>query len=120
MTLGEVLVVAFGLLAGYWAISKTLDAWTSRTGGGSSEEQVPRQDRPQRSDGDAVAWHEVLNVSAEATIEQIRHAYRALMSQYHPDKVESLGADLKALAERKSKQITSAYREAMRSRGERA
>jgi len=49
--------------------------------------------------------------------EEIRRAYRVLMSQYHPDKVAALGDELKEVAERKSKEITLAYREAMQARG---
>jgi DnaJ like chaperone protein len=59
----------------------------------------------------------VLNIDANASVEKIRAAYQTLMSQYHPDKVASLGAELRELAERKSKEIGVAYREAMRSRG---
>ena len=39
------------------------------------------------------------------------------MGQYHPDKVAGLGVELRALAERKSKEISGAYRQAMREHG---
>ena len=39
-------------------------------------------------------------------------AYRARMSEYHPDKVASLGPDIRALAEQKAKEINAAYAEA--------
>jgi preprotein translocase subunit Sec63 len=41
-----------------------------------------------------------------------------LISKYHPDKVDSLGQELKDLAGQKSQQITAAYQEGMRARGE--
>jgi DnaJ like chaperone protein len=63
-------------------------------------------------------WYETLNVPPHATVEDIRQAYKVLMHQYHPDKVASLGDELKALAERKSKEITNAYRQALQLRGE--
>jgi DnaJ like chaperone protein len=56
-------------------------------------------------------------VAATATPEEIRAAYRSLFSQYHPDKVASLGIELRVLAESKSKEIGAAYREGMRLRG---
>ena len=60
------------------------------------------------------AWNEVLGVAADATPDEIQAAYRTLMSQYHPDKVASLGEELQVLAERKSKEISAAYREGMK------
>jgi DnaJ-domain-containing protein 1 len=41
------------------------------------------------------------------------------MSQYHPDKVASLGRELRELAESKSKEISVAYQEALVARGAR-
>ena len=63
------------------------------------------------------SWHRVLGISEFAGNDEIRSAYRSLISRYHPDKVNSLGEESKALAEGKSKEITAAYREAMNSRG---
>jgi DnaJ-domain-containing protein 1 len=77
----------------------------------------PRQkDAVDRADT-SPAWHDVLNVPPHATVDEIRTAYKTLMSQYHPDKVASLGDELRTLAERKSKEITSACRQAMQSHG---
>jgi DnaJ like chaperone protein len=38
------------------------------------------------------------------------------MSQYHPDKVATLGQELQDLATQKSQQISAAYREALKAR----
>ena len=52
-------------------------------------------------------------MSEQASPEEIREAYhRSLMAQYHPDKVASLGPEIRELALRKSQQITEAYRAA--------
>ncbi|MDO8684508.1 MAG: DnaJ domain-containing protein, partial [Armatimonadota bacterium] len=53
-----------------------------------------------------------------ATAEEIKRSYKTLMSQYHPDKVATLGEEIRAVAERKSKDITRAYRYVMKSYGE--
>ncbi len=58
-------------------------------------------------------WTQVLELPADASIEQIREAYRRLVSQYHPDKVASLGRELQELAESKSKDIALAYQAAV-------
>jgi restriction system protein len=54
--------------------------------------------------------HTVLGLSRNATREEIRAAYRALIVQYHPDKVAQLGPELRQLATEKSAQINEAYR----------
>jgi DnaJ-class molecular chaperone len=61
-------------------------------------------------------WSEVLEIAPDASVEEIREAYRRLISQYHPDKVASLGRELQELAETKSRDITSAYQEAVMAR----
>lgn len=54
-------------------------------------------------------WFEVLEVPSSASPEEIKAAYKKMISLYHPDKVSSLGAEYKVIAERKSKQINAAY-----------
>ncbi len=51
----------------------------------------------------------VLGVARNATFDEIKSAYRTKMREYHPDKVASLGAELRELAERKAKQINEAF-----------
>ena len=60
------------------------------------------------------AWNEVLEVDSSASLEEVKTAYKRKMSQYHPDKVASLGPEFTPIAERKTKQINSAYEEAVK------
>jgi len=53
--------------------------------------------------------HEILDVSPGASQEEIKAAFKQLAGKYHPDKVEHLGDEFKALAEEKFKQIQEAY-----------
>lgn len=55
--------------------------------------------------------HEVLGIPATASADEIQAAYRARMSEYHPDKVAHLGEDLQKLAHRKAQEIQRAYQE---------
>ena len=55
--------------------------------------------------------HRVLGIDRGASVEEIKHAYRQLASKYHPDKLEHLGDDFKALAETRFKEIQQAYQE---------
>jgi len=113
----EYLVIVIGLVLGYWIVSKFF-------GRPSGEKKSPNQSESHNQytfdpipPSQAMAWDSVLGVLESASVEEIRKAYRVLMSQYHPDKVASLGPDLRSLAERKSKEINIAYRQAMRVRG---
>jgi len=53
--------------------------------------------------------YRILQVTRAANPGQIKAAYHRQISQYHPDKVAHLGADLRALAEEKTKNIQQAY-----------
>jgi DnaJ-class molecular chaperone len=53
----------------------------------------------------------VLGVAANASPEEIKSAYRGLANKYHPDKVSHLGAEFRALAHEKFKEIQAAYQE---------
>jgi cold shock CspA family protein len=53
--------------------------------------------------------HEILNISASATREEIHAAFREMAKQYHPDKVATLAPEFKELAEKRMKEINSAY-----------
>lgn len=53
--------------------------------------------------------YEILQISRNATQEEIRKAWHDLAAQYHPDKAAHLGPDLKDLAEKRFKEIQRAY-----------
>ncbi len=55
--------------------------------------------------------YEVLGVQREASIDDIKRAYRKLAAKYHPDKVDHLGDEFRVLAEQKFKDIQEAYQE---------
>ena len=63
--------------------------------------------------GQGATAHEVLGVQPNASREDIQAAYKALARQYHPDRVASLGAEFRALAERRMKAINAAYQALM-------
>jgi DnaJ-domain-containing protein 1 len=108
MTFTDVAVILFGLFAGYWVVSKLFFGSPKAT---ENSKPAPQPSAPPPK------WHDILQVVPSATEAQIREAYKRMISLYHPDKVESLGADLKALAIQKSQEITAAYREGMKVRG---
>ncbi|MCR5395364.1 MAG: TerB family tellurite resistance protein [Bacteroidales bacterium] len=61
--------------------------------------------------------YKVLGVSPDATDDEVKKAYRRLALQYHPDKVASLGDDVKAAAEKKFKELGAAKDRIWEARG---
>jgi uncharacterized membrane protein YhaH (DUF805 family) len=63
------------------------------------------------------SWYQVLQVSPNADNEVIKAAYKSLIAKYHPDRVAQLGDEIKAVAERRAREINQAYETAKRVRG---
>lgn len=57
--------------------------------------------------------HAVLGVETTASRDEIKHAYRRLMKEHHPDLVAGLSQAEQFLAEERSKEINRAYAELM-------
>ena len=55
--------------------------------------------------------YEILEIDSNASEEEIKKAYKKLLSQYHPDKVNHLGDELKIKAKEKTLEIKKAYEE---------
>jgi hypothetical protein len=53
--------------------------------------------------------YEVLGITATTSKEEIRIAYRKMASLYHPDKVAHLAPEFREMADRKMKEINTAY-----------
>ncbi len=52
---------------------------------------------------------QILNISRGASPDEIKHAYREMLSKYHPDKVAHLGQEFQQMAHNKVIEITKAY-----------
>jgi DnaJ like chaperone protein len=61
--------------------------------------------------------YKILEISPDATNEEVKKAYRELAKKYHPDKVSHLGEDVKRAAEEKITQLNAAYEAIKEKRG---
>ena len=61
--------------------------------------------------------YKVLGVSPEATDEEVKTAYRKLALKHHPDRVATLGDDVKKAAEKKFQEINNAKEMVYKARG---
>lgn len=61
--------------------------------------------------------YQVLEVSADATDEEIKKAYREAAKKHHPDRVAHLGEDVKKAAEEKFTKLNAAYEAIKEERG---
>jgi len=136
VTAGEIIVSLVCLALGYWVVSKVLGTPSDETApvkpstdgdarsSSSQAEEAPAEDAPAKDApaGEASAeeavtlsnWFRILDVGEHASREQIRAAYKRKISQYHPDKVNQMGQEIRELAGRKSQQINAAYELGMR------
>jgi DnaJ like chaperone protein len=58
--------------------------------------------------------YDVLDLPPNADVESIKLAYRRMAKLYHPDKVATLAPEFQELAERRMKEINSAFQQLMR------
>lgn len=117
----ELLAIFLGLFFGYLLISKFFDkgAGKQESDPGPKYEEPPPWNAPlpKNEPPSPAPWYDVLGVTSSASMAEIHSAYRSLVSKYHPDKVDSMGPEVKAVCEAKSKEINTAYEKAMKARG---
>jgi DnaJ like chaperone protein len=64
------------------------------------------------------SWaYDVLEITKDATNDEVKKAYRELAKKHHPDKVGHLGEDIRRSATEKFQKINAAYEEIKKQRG---
>ncbi|MDD4395539.1 MAG: TerB family tellurite resistance protein [Bacteroidales bacterium] len=61
--------------------------------------------------------YKILEISPDATDEEVKKAYRSLAKKYHPDRVNHLGEDMRKAAEEKFAKLSQAYDNIKKARG---
>jgi DnaJ like chaperone protein len=60
--------------------------------------------------------YQILGITKESTVEEVKRAYRKLTLQYHPDKVAHHGDDVQRAAKEKYQKVVEAYEAVRRER----
>ncbi len=66
---------------------------------------------------DTDAAYKVLQITPDATEDEIKKAYREMAKKYHPDRVANLGEDIRKAAEEKFRKVNDAYESIKNERG---
>jgi DnaJ like chaperone protein len=61
--------------------------------------------------------YKVLEITKNASVDEIKKAYRSMAKKYHPDKVIHLGKEHQQGAEEKFRQVQAAYEQIQKERG---
>ena len=69
------------------------------------------------SKNDLEAAYKVLGISEKATDDEVKAAYRQMALKHHPDRVSTLGDDVKRAAEKKFQEINDAKEKIYKARG---
>jgi hypothetical protein len=56
------------------------------------------------------SYYELLELTPQASADEIKRAFRAQIAKYHPDKVQHLGKEFQAMAADRAAELTEAYR----------
>ncbi len=61
--------------------------------------------------------YKILEITPDATDDEVKKAYRQMAIKYHPDKVSTLGDDVQKAANEKFQQLNNAYEQVKKQRG---
>ncbi len=112
-----------------WRIYRALQQATARRGtfagpgdkdtgaAGHRQTHDDRQERAAAENSRPQDPYTILGIAPDASTDEVKAAYRKLAARYHPDKVMHLGEEFQKLAERRFKEIQSAYQQIMAARG---
>src|SRR5262249_10960497 len=67
---------------------------------------------------DPTTWYGVLGLPPSASLDDIKTAYKALIKQNHPDRVQDMAPPFRVLAETETKRLNAAYETALLTAGQ--
>jgi DnaJ domain len=95
--------------------SHAKDYWQQRERAATLSEEDEWQQRERAAMlSEEDEWWTILEVSPDASANDIRRSYLRKIKQYHPDRLAGHASAVRELADRRSKTLNAAYAEAMR------
>jgi DnaJ-domain-containing protein 1 len=122
MSLAEIFVIVGGAFVGYVIVYSLINQNENKSEKANTDSNSFKRDKRFQSNERINSdhsddkerfieenWFRILDIPESASIEEISTQYKRKIREYHPDKVASLGKEIRDLAEYKSKEINSAY-----------
>lgn len=103
-------------ISDYMRYTKALNENSSSKSPPKHEEQIPKDGKKESSSKEENAYT-ILNISRDASWEDISTAYKKMAQMYHPDKVAGLAPEYREIAEKQMKIINAAYEQLKRNHG---
>jgi DnaJ like chaperone protein len=100
-----VLVILLGFFGGYSIISFLAGRLQQKGSNNRTGDQQPSHEPPT----EAAKHAQVLGLKETFTANDVKLAYREMLSKYHPDKLEHLGDEFKDIAAKKTREVVAAY-----------
>ena len=94
------------------ADARSIEAMYRRSGsnyGWSNANQGWSSAREAKTNDDADWAYTILEISRDASDEEVKRAYRRMAMKFHPDKVSSLGPEAQRVATEKFRKVQEAY-----------
>jgi DnaJ-class molecular chaperone len=118
MTIWDFVLIVGLAVVGFLLVSFVIEVFVSKQSRPANRREADAKTSAVDSEKNPAepAWFEVLGVSSSASNDEIKAAYRERIAQYHPDQVAGLGLELRQVAERKMRELNSAYEFALTKR----
>jgi DnaJ like chaperone protein len=89
---------------GYWLVSYFMRDRGAKPGPDAGSTVISPD-----SESDEQRNARILGLTNPYSVDDIKSSYRAMLAQYHPDKVNHLGEEIRSVADRKTREIMEAY-----------
>lgn len=117
MSAWQFIVIIACAVAGFMLVSFVVEARGQKEKvAGQAEPNSSSKSHSNGAAQECLLWFEVLGVTPTASVAEIKTAYHLRAQQYHPDRVEGLGIELREIAEQKMKELNIAYQTALQAR----
>lgn len=116
MSFWQFLFIVGAAAVGFLGVSLVFEVRSNSKDAARQARDNTDQPEPNKGRAETIKWFDVLGVTPNASIEEIKTAYHEKVRQYHPDRVADLGEELRRMAEHGMKELNAAYELALKNR----